>query len=125
VKGDEHNSRLCCQGHSGPPSRDEACLSLPRDTITLPTYSVPPLCVLSNHLRVVLLVGLKVMLPEGVELRVWLLLRYRERIKSLLLAAVVLKDREVVALHPEVALVPGRILYTLLRLVFKLLKTPT
>jgi len=76
-------------------------------------------------LWVVLYVSLKVVFPEGFELRVRLLLRDGERLQALLLAAVVLKDREVVALHPEIALVPARILYRLLRLAFKLLKAPT
>jgi len=79
---------------------------------------MPPLCVLFNHLLVVLLVGLKVVLLEGVELWVWLLLRYGERLQTLLLAVVVLDNWEVVALHPEIALVPGRIFYGLLRLAF-------
>jgi len=38
---------------------------------------------------------------------------------------VVLDEREVVLFYPEIALVPARILYGLLRLAFKLLKTPT
>jgi hypothetical protein len=65
------------------------------------------------------------MLPEGFELWVRLPLRDGERIEPLLLAVIVLDVREVVALHPEIALVPGRILYELLRLAFKLPKTPT
>ena len=65
------------------------------------------------------------MIPVGIELWVWLLLRDGERIKSLLLAAIVLKEREVVALHSQIALVPARTFYGLLRLTFKPLKTPT
>jgi len=79
--------------------------------VTLPTHPVPPLHVLSNHLRVVLLVCFKVVLSEGVELGDRLLLRDGERIEPLLLAAVVLKDWEVVPLYPQLALVPARIFY--------------
>jgi len=86
---------------------------------------MPPLCVLFNHPTHVLLVGLKIVLPEGIELWVWLLLRDGERIKSLLLAAVVFKDREVVTLRPEIALIPAGLFYGCLRLAFKALKTPT
>jgi hypothetical protein len=69
--------------------------------------------------------GLKVVLPEGVELWVRLLLRDGERIKSLLLAVVVLDEREVVPLHPEIALVPAGLFYGLHHLAFQLLKTAT
>ena len=85
--------------------------NLPRDAVTLPTHPVPPLFVLSNHLRVVVLVCLKVVLPEGVELWVRPLLRYGERLQALLLAVIVLKDRMVVVLYPQIALVSVRILY--------------
>jgi hypothetical protein len=72
------------------------------------TVLVPPLCVLLNHLRVILLVGLKVMLPEGVKLGVRLFLWYGKRLQALLVAAIVLDHREVVPLHPEIALAPAR-----------------
>jgi hypothetical protein len=72
------------------------------------TVLVPPLCVLLNHLRVILFVGLKVMLPEGVKLGVRLFLWYGKRLQALLVAAIVLDHREVVPLHPEIALAPAR-----------------
>ena len=69
--------------------------------------------------------GLKVVLPEGVELWVRLLLRDGERIEPLLFAAVVLDEREVVTLDPEIALVPAGLFYGLLGPAFEPLKTPT
>jgi hypothetical protein len=47
VKGDEHYSRLCCQGHSGPPSRDEARLSLPRGHLVSDRKGIPLAVVLT------------------------------------------------------------------------------
>ena len=79
---------------------------------------MPPLCVLLNHLRVVLPVGLKVMLSEGFELWVRLPLRDGERIEPLLLAVIVLDVREVVALHPDLAQVPAGLFYEFPRLAF-------